>query len=202
MSKFYINMKVCKLKHSKLAWTWLQIGPNRLRIGLRISVLDNHSNFTIKFTATYCNSAKHISYCLIRPSGMCTFCSLSGIFRANSIYNMTFTGALLLVMFLASEIFSPMETKLYLWLCWWLCWWQHTPSPTSVTNMDVASKSERITTHWYFILSISSNFDKNVNFLNWVNFWRNCLKSDCGFIFGFLVDFGKIIHFCWIILFD
>ena len=88
MSEFYIYVKICKLKHSKLTRTWLQIGPNRLRIGLRISVLDNHSNFTIKFTATYCNSAKHISYFLIRPNGMCTFCSLSGIFRANKIHNL------------------------------------------------------------------------------------------------------------------
>ena len=135
---------------------------------MRISVLDNHSNFTIKFTATYCNSAKHISYFLIRPSGMCTFCSLSGIFRANQIYNLPFNGYRICDVF--GDRFSSQG------------WQNHVGDIFNIRNRSPTETlaNNRFQHRWslsiekglkliIFILSISSNFDKNVNFLNWVN---------------------------------
>ena len=69
----YLQQWSEKLWHSKIVCISRKVAANRLRKGLWISVQNNHSNFTTKFTATYCNSAKRISYFLIRPSGMCTF---------------------------------------------------------------------------------------------------------------------------------
>ena len=167
---------------------------------MRISVLDNHSNFTIKFTATYCNSAKHISYFLIRPSGMCTFCSLSGIFRANQIYNLPFNGYRICDVF--GDRFSSQG------------WQNHVGdifnirnrSPTeTLANISYqhrwsASIEKGLKTHYFFCLFLLILTKTSIFWIE--SIWRNCLKSDCGFIFGFLVDFGKIIHFCWIKLFD
>ena len=69
----YLQQWSEKLWHSKIVCISRKVAANRLRKGLWISVQNNHSNFTTKFTATYCNSAKRISYFLIRPIGMCTF---------------------------------------------------------------------------------------------------------------------------------
>lgn len=110
------------------------------------SVLDNHSNFTIKFTATYCNSAKHISYFLIRPSGMCTFCSLSGIFRANQIYNSPFRTAIVLVTFLVTDFLAKSDRTM---LVTFSMGHQQKLSPKSVSNIDEVSQSKKIKTHYF-----------------------------------------------------